>query len=155
MLLRFWIAFFGLLPVGERIGRFPSPIPALRVDFLMPVSYSLERSLPPRAAKPQGPKKLDKEMVCVGEFTPMSKKESVEVLQCQICGHRWIPLLIRGSKRPVRCVNPKCRSLMWDAARNPERKRVDQIHGRKREAVPGATKFARKQARAERKGLAF
>ena len=50
------------------------------------------------------------------------------VCRCRKCGHVWV---LRGSERPARCTNPRCRTRCWEREALPN-------GGQKRKASEGA-----------------
>ena len=72
----------------------------------------------------------------------MLKPETADVLQCQICKHRWLPTLqtlARSRGRPERCVNQKCRSPFWDAEKYPTIPPPRQGQGRRTDLIEATT----------------
>jgi hypothetical protein len=47
---------------------------------------------------------------------PMAIRHDVPVMECDACGHRWLP---EGKSAPLRCPSRKCRSLKWNASVKP------------------------------------
>ena len=41
----------------------------------------------------------------------MAIKYGIKVLQCDVCGHRWLP---EGDNLPKQCPSRKCRSAKWN-----------------------------------------